>query len=1242
MTQVNVLQKSFASGEISPEFEARSDIEDYKEGLSDSLNVLCTSAGDLIPRPGTEYINMTPRLETRQASNKARLIPFKYSETESYMFEFSEYNLQIYRNGKPLSWEPIAGGDTYETIQAAEYVHEYQYPIAGTNYGTESSRFVFVGEGSFQFEAGAGPFTISELDGNSIAGLQYIYPYSSGNVTETVTNQDLFWVHSVERGVIARNVNTTSKTYKGDAGYANTVVDKICDIVRLTWHPSYCEGGSAYDPDKCIYADSTTGRPAALLSTKWTFFTATIKSTVTSTTSQITTSDINYQSFFGSTDLAAGGERTSPIPYLQSDLNSLQYASSGDLTFITHPNYQPLKIIRTGTESFKVQNHYTIGGPWRGYATYPNTYWGGGGHLRNSPTAVLDGATGAGAAAGSAVDIRYTTDATDVLYLFKSVGTPDIITNADQTSNEADDVIVGRKIRICVPIGKQWWSENIAASATNIESWNTSDHINTRIVFQNASGGGSTVLRKETGLQANHLMSFNTFQSNFTPDSPVYIWMEGEVEALVNTVGSIKHKNPTSGFRVRITRGANFLRTGPDARWIGPSTRTKIGRLFEPEQPDQTGGWPRCVEIINNRLVYASNQESPTVLAFSAVGNFDDFTPDDYGFNHANTIDSTETANWSVTQTWNAETYDTNAFVYYLQEGFSDQINWLKATNYGLIAGTSSGIYLSPKLGYNEAYTPFNFDMRLISEEGCNQVPALFVDGQIFYINKVGDKLLSIEYVNDADGFRPRVESLLSEHLFESGIKAMAYARSPLNVLWLVTNDNNLISGVRLDTKNKLAFFKHKIASPSFNTKTYGEVNSIAVIPSEDLQFDQLWITCTRSLPWKGLNFSIASVHYGDPSGGTEAKYEVNTVERLTQYNFALVDDRDFIGLDCSVHNKSYYQGNNASSAISYANQYSILELLNYHNNSSDVLIQMKLNTVEGLSLNNDFIITGLPDELKYINYKSEKQIANVPNIVNKLISTTAEEDPNQYSSLGFINYNSNTRGFLIKPRLVYLPGRKYEQGTSYTTGLAFFTILNNFAFFQNGILELETFSHNEKGASGSLPVFALTPTVSGLYKSASAPDRVIYARANSALHTQNAFDNLIISGNTVVTYYNFVCGFKPEVYWTTLPPRINNQLGEADLSYTFMTSASINVKDAHQISVRNNAINVTSEKMIDNEYVNTDAIPLNVERRSGVYKTSLVQPEEDTRGRVRFENHSGYPFKLLEINLRGERATRG
>lgn len=1230
MTQINVSQKSFASGEISPELEVRSDVENYANGLSDSLNVLCTNKGDLIPRPGTEFVSVTANSGTDAAVNSARLIPFKYSQSESYILEFTEKRLRIHRNGKPLSFNPTLGSSTaFESIFSSEYIHEMQYPVVGNPYGTESGQFVFPGENGFPHEAGAGPFRISDIQGNTIANLSYKHGSALSSTAERlVTNDKLFWIHSVERG------NEGNGDVNKGSG-ANSVIGKGITVVRITWHPKFCEGGSAYDPDNFLIAESSvTQRPAdnVFPATKWTFFTATIKSTVTTDDELLTVSDIDYQNYFGPTDTDPAGTATSPIPYLESELKDIQYASVGDFVFLTHPNHQPLKIERVGLSSFKVKNHYTVGGPWRPYATYPNTIWGGGFWMFRTQNKILVGNNGTIDVDGPAPvnhSIRNRSNATNVLYLFKSNGTPDIITNSDATQTKSEDSIIGRKIRIAIDIGRSANAyDQTAVSSANLLIWNE-QAINTK----ETNDIGTTIKTKAR--------TIGSLVDQETTATPTFVWFEGKVEALVNTSGTVYHKNPTSGFRIRITKGANFFKEAVDFRYIPTSSRTKIGHLFEEVQPDQTGGWPRSVAIVDNRLVYASNKENPNALAFSSVGDFDDFTPDNFGYNVAETINATSLANFSPGSTFNPETFDYNSFVYFLQEGLADNIQWLKATNYGLIAGTENGIYLSPRLPSGEAYTPFNFTMRLISEEGCNSVQAEYIDGKIYYVSKLGDKLLSMEYVNEADGFRPKVETILSEHLVKDGIREITYARTPISIIWLVTNSGSLVSGVRLDTNKEKAFFKHSIACADYNKKSNSLISSVAVIPSDDSSFDQLYLSVKRPMPLTGVTSGV----YTDPTARLDVEDKnINTLERLTQFSPYLNDSREFVGLDCSISESTPYNGFQTDSP-SYNENIGIIDAVNFNDNASPLNTDLKYSTItsHGLSDGDKFMVKGFLGDLSLLNLGA-LHTANSPSGTN-LYTTPLEESNLVDSSSGHSSGLLSGSPKLLKEKTAILPGFFKENGVVKSLSLKYFPSINNFSFFRNGILDFSFYTLNEKGSSSQYDQF-INSSNSGYYSTVAAFDnnRVLYQRGGSSYASSSFFVGYTTNAynGSTAKLYSYNCGFKPNIYFTTLPPKMNNQLGNADLSFAFITSASIQVIDTHQISVKNNESQSNLVTMIDDEYKTTETQPNSVVRRSGTYKQELVQPEQSTRGKVRFEPEPGYPFRILEINLRGERASRG
>lgn len=871
MTQINIEQKTFSGGEISPDLESRSDLDKYQTSLSDSQNVLCTNKGDLIPRPGTEYVDMTAGVNSVGAPEKARLIPFKFSEEESYLIEFTERKMRVFRHGESVKYEYTESGlsDTvHKSISSSIFIDETQYPVASNDntssptrsYASASGEFIFQGKNSFPYDAGAGPFTISGLDGTSaISSFTMSKQTGTDDIAyaapDAITATSVFWIHSVDRDISA------SPTINKDSDGASLSFYKPVDVVRITWNPKFCVGGSGYAaaPNnyfvaKAATADPTraaTSRPANNTATKWSFFSAGTTDTTGSVLQDLVSSPktIFRTDFIGQTDPSSNGTATSPIPYLESELNDLQYAIAGDFIFITHPNYQPRKITRLGLNNFKICRHYTNYGPWRNGPTYPGVAWGGGHYMTGtgSSTPSTGGVDGDNLGYTGKSNIKlYNLSITGTNgYLWKSSGSPDIVTAASGTN--ADPSIIGRKLRIACPVGKPLFSTQGQGSVRHNPFDSTGDFLDYIDGTKPRSQNTSTSISPNGDTSSISGVSVSSLADFESVSSPAFFFLEGSVEPYIKTSTSTPHSNPLRAYRYRITKPLNMYRHREFPYFVGLTGTTKIGHLFEEAQPDGTGGWPSCVAIFDNRLVYSTNDESPNSIAFSVKGDFNNFEPDDWGANVANTIKGDNLSNWSVASTYNPVTFDYHGFVYSIEEGLADKILWLKSTNYGLIAGTPNGIYLSQKLRSGGAVTPSNFSMRMISEEGSSKVPAEYIDGKIYYISKLGDKLLSMQYSQDADGFRPQVESIFSEHLLKDGVKAMAYARTPISILWLITNTGKLISAVNLDVSKEKALFKHKLGSPDYNNRTTPLINSVAVIPSDELGFDQLYMSVTRS-----------------------------------------------------------------------------------------------------------------------------------------------------------------------------------------------------------------------------------------------------------------------------------------------------------------------------------------------------------------------------------------------------------
>jgi hypothetical protein len=89
---VRVAALNFTKGEISPEVEARFDLDVTKAALRKASNVIIKRTGGVRKRPGS-------RFATAAMSPSARLFPFQFSDTQAYALEFDQAKMRPFALG---------------------------------------------------------------------------------------------------------------------------------------------------------------------------------------------------------------------------------------------------------------------------------------------------------------------------------------------------------------------------------------------------------------------------------------------------------------------------------------------------------------------------------------------------------------------------------------------------------------------------------------------------------------------------------------------------------------------------------------------------------------------------------------------------------------------------------------------------------------------------------------------------------------------------------------------------------------------------------------------------------------------------------------------------------------------------------------------------------------------------------------------------------------------------------------
>ena len=168
MPDLRAYQPSFTSGELSPALWARVDLAKYATGLKTALNLFIHAHGGASNRAGLEFIN-----EVKTSVRATRLIPFQFNTEQSYVLEFGDYYLRVYRDGGQV----LSGGVPYELATP--------YPTA------DLAHLTFIQEADVMFicHVGHAPRKLSRLaDDNWTLTTPTFAPSITAPVAVTATN----------------------------------------------------------------------------------------------------------------------------------------------------------------------------------------------------------------------------------------------------------------------------------------------------------------------------------------------------------------------------------------------------------------------------------------------------------------------------------------------------------------------------------------------------------------------------------------------------------------------------------------------------------------------------------------------------------------------------------------------------------------------------------------------------------------------------------------------------------------------------------------------------------------------------------------------------------------------------------------------------------------------------------------------------------------------------------------------
>ena len=223
-------------------------------------------------------------------------------------------------------------------------------------------------------------------------------------------------------------------------------------------------------------------------------------------------------------------------------------------------------------------------------------------------------------------------------------------------------------------------------------------------------------------------------------------------------------------------------------------------------------GYPRAIALFDNRLMLAGTSKKPQGFFYSGINTYDDF----------------------LAQTTLA---DSPFFVETLSDDQSS-IQWLSSQR-ELFVGTASveGVLTTRKA--DEAQSPENLPIIRWNESmGSAHRSALPMRDSLMILQRGRTTINMMAYSLERDGYVGEEVSLLSSHLFSSGVQQMAHLREPYTGAFTVQEDGTLCHVVYEPKLQVTGWCK-------FTTQG-GGFESVATLQSSSSDEDEVWCVVRR------------------------------------------------------------------------------------------------------------------------------------------------------------------------------------------------------------------------------------------------------------------------------------------------------------------------------------------------------------------------------------------------------------
>lgn len=582
------------------------------------------------------------------------------------------------------------------------------------------------------------------------------------------------------------------------------------------------------------------------------------------------------------------------VPYAVADLDALDITQSADTLFIVHPSYRPYTLKRTGTYTWVFAKLDLKHGPFD--------------PVNVSDTVLHVDMTSGSLDKDRMADIIQTSDYIDItnerfsvtkhpfvngqkIYFESSSslptgidagpGTQYYIINATENTFQVSTAYSGTPVNVetigsgTLTIWKQFIPKDTTITLTSYNLLSDCNFTASDNKFNKTSHGfaNGTKMRFVRSVPVSEFTIETIYYVVGTADNDFQLSASEDGSAVTgatNFQATTLHANGILGINsdtgFQTTDVNRYIRLNneiyPHIRWgyaqIATRTSTSVVTAKVKESLANefttkewalgafsgTTGYPRTVQIYQQRLVFAGTTSEPQNIYFSKTGDFNNFATTEGFGKDSGSVDSTGAK--IVTE----QIFDDNAITLQISSDTVDLIEWLNE-DARLSLGTSGGIFQVYGSDTDSTLTPFNFTIKKITD-WASEDTALpqKIGNNLLYVQQNGRKVRELIFDNEQERYSADDISIRSENLSQEGIVEMSYQDQPHALLWCRKADGKLASCTYVRNQQVIGWHRHEIAGThteaTANYGSHAKVERMVSIPRTN--YDQMWFVVKRSI----------------------------------------------------------------------------------------------------------------------------------------------------------------------------------------------------------------------------------------------------------------------------------------------------------------------------------------------------------------------------------------------------------